>query len=67
MSIVDARAILAEALATGVFFMGPYAGMSLIERLPDVEGVIVGEKNEVLVSSGLRGRLQMLASPTDAP
>jgi thiamine biosynthesis lipoprotein len=67
VTIVAARAMLADALATGVFIMGPDAGMSLIERLPDVEGVIVGANNEVLVSSGLRGRLQTLASPTDAP
>ena len=41
--------------------------MALIERLPDVEGVIVSAKNEVLVSSGLKGRLTLLARPTDAP
>lgn len=39
----------------------------MIERLPDVEGVIVSEKNEVLISSGLKGRLIRLAPPTDAP
>jgi thiamine biosynthesis lipoprotein ApbE len=47
--------------------MGPEAGMALIEKLPDVEGVIVSSKNEVLVSSGLKGRLTVLAQPTDAP
>ena len=67
VTIVARRAILADALSTGVFIMGPHAGMALIERLPDVEGVIVDDANEVLVSSGLRGRLEMLASPTDAP
>ena len=41
--------------------------MALIERLPDVEGVIVTAKNEVLISSGLRSRLRVLAQPTDAP
>ena len=41
--------------------------MALIERLPDVEGVIVSDRNEVLVSSGLKNRLVMLAPPTDAP
>jgi thiamine biosynthesis lipoprotein len=42
-------------------------GMALIERTPGVQGVIVSEKNEVLVSSGLRGRITLLAPPTDAP
>jgi hypothetical protein len=32
-----------------------------------VEGVIVSAKNEVLVSSGLRGRVDVAAPPTDAP
>ena len=50
-----------------VFILGPDKGMALIERLPDVEGVIVTSKNEVLVSSGLKGKLLMLATPTDAP
>jgi len=41
--------------------------MALIERLPHVEGVIVTSRNEVLVSSGLKGRFVLLAPPTDAP
>ncbi len=41
--------------------------MELIERLPEVEGVIVTNRNEVLISSGLKGRLMLLAQPTDAP
>ena len=47
-------AVLADGLSTGVFLLGPDEGMALIERLPDVEGVIVGADNQVLVSSGLR-------------
>ena len=30
--------VLADGLSTGVFLLGPEAGMALIERLPDVEG-----------------------------
>jgi hypothetical protein len=41
--------------------------MALIERLPHVEGVIVSSENRVLVSSGLIGKLTVLAAPTDAP
>jgi thiamine biosynthesis lipoprotein len=58
---------LLPTVSTGVFILGPEAGMALIEKLPDVEGVIVSAKNEVLVSSGLKGRLMLLAPPTDAP
>jgi thiamine biosynthesis lipoprotein len=67
VTIVANRGVIADGLSTGVFILGPEKGMALIERLPDVEGVIVSDKNEVLISSGLRGRVQILAAPTDAP
>lgn len=64
VTIVAASAMRADALSTGVFIMGAHRGMELIERLPDVEAVIVTADNEVLISSGLRGRLQLLHAPT---
>ena len=67
VTIVANRGVIADGLSTGVFVLGPDAGMALIERLPDVEGVIVSDKNEVLISSGLAGRVRILAPPTDAP
>jgi FAD:protein FMN transferase len=60
VTIVANHAWIADGLSTGVFIMGPEAGMALIERLPNVEGVIVSEKNELLVSSGLRGRVRIV-------
>ena len=65
VTIVSDRAVLADGLSTGVFVLGPEKGMALIERLPDVEGVIVTAENEVLVSSGLKDRLRILSPPTD--
>ena len=67
VTIVTNRAVMADVLSTGVFIMGPQSGMALIEKLPDVEGVIVTAENEVLVSSGLKGRLALLKQPTDEP
>lgn len=67
VTIVTNRAVFADGLSTGVFILGPQAGMDLIERLPDVEGVIVSDRNEVLISSGLRDTLRIVAPPTDAP
>jgi thiamine biosynthesis lipoprotein len=64
VTIVADRAVLADALSTGVFLIGGRDGMALIERLPQVEGVIVTDANQVLVSSGLKGRITMLAQPT---
>jgi thiamine biosynthesis lipoprotein len=59
VTIVTARAAIADALSTGVFVLGPDTGMALLEKLPDVEGVIVTETGEVRVSSGLKGRLEL--------
>ena len=67
VTLVTDRAVLADALAKGVFILGPEAGMALIEKLPGVEGVIVSATNEVRVSSGLRDKLTVLSAPTDAP
>ena len=67
VTIVADSPLLADGLSTGVFLLGPEAGMALIERLPHVEGVIVSAKNEVLVSPGLKDQFNQLAPPTDAP
>jgi thiamine biosynthesis lipoprotein len=67
VTIVAAQAVLADALSTAVFLLGPREGMALVEQLPQVEGVIVSAENAVSMSSGLSGRLVLLAPPTDAP
>jgi thiamine biosynthesis lipoprotein len=67
VTIMSDNATIADGLSTGVFILGPQAGMELIERLPNVDGVIVGADNTVLVSSGLQGRLTLLATPTNVP
>jgi thiamine biosynthesis lipoprotein len=67
VTIVAKQAVLADGLSTGVFLLGPDKGMALIERLPDVEGVIVGADNQVHVSSGLQGKVEIVHPPTDAP
>ena len=67
VTIVTNRAVMADALSTGVFIMGPAEGMKLVEQLPDVEAVIVTADNEVLISSGLKGRVHLVKTPTHAP
>lgn len=59
VTIVATEGTMADGLDTGIFVMGPEAGMALIERLPGVEGVIVDSEGRVLVSSGLKDRLQL--------
>ena len=67
VTIMTSSAIIADGLSTGVFVLGPEAGMALIKQLPGVEAVIVSAKNEVLVSPELKGRLTLLSTPTDLP
>ena len=55
---------MADGLSTGVFILGPERGMALVERLPDVEAVIVTADNQVLVSSGLRSDVSIGRPPT---
>ena len=59
VTIVARSGVLADGLDTGIFVMGPEQGMALIERLPGVEGVIVGADGRVSTSSGLQDRLQL--------
>ena len=67
VTIVTPRAVVADGLSTGVFILGPEKGMALIERLQGVEGVIVTDSNNLLVSSGLAKRLVVRSPPTDVP
>lgn len=59
VTIVAREGVVADGLDTGIFVMGPVRGMALIESLPGVEGVIVGQDGTVMVSSGLQNRLVM--------
>jgi thiamine biosynthesis lipoprotein len=67
VTLVTNKAVIADALAKGVFILGPVRGLALVERIPDVEAVIVGANNEVVVSSGLKGTVAIATAPTDAP
>ncbi len=64
VTVVTRTATWADGLSTGVFILGPERGMALVERLPDVEAVIVTADNQVRVSSGLRDRLVITKPPT---
>lgn len=62
-TVVTERGLDADALATAVFVMGAERGMALVERTEGVEAVLVtGEEavEDVLVSTGLRDRIEMV-------
>jgi thiamine biosynthesis lipoprotein len=64
VTILARSALTADWASTGVFVLGPDAGMALVESLPDVEAVIVAADNRVVVSSGLQNRLTIERPPT---
>ena len=48
--------MMADALATAAFVLGPEAGLALLEELPGVEGIVVDSDGKVTVSTGLAGK-----------
>ncbi|MDO8547540.1 MAG: FAD:protein FMN transferase [Nitrospirales bacterium] len=58
VTVVAPDAGWADALATGLFVMGPVKGMALIERL-GFGAVIVDAQGGILVSSRLRSRVKL--------
>lgn len=53
VTILADNGSLADGLATGIFVLGPFEGMRLIESLSGVEGIIIDTKGEMIFSSGL--------------
>ncbi|MBB4077603.1 thiamine biosynthesis lipoprotein [Lewinella aquimaris] len=47
------KAELADALATAVFVMGIETGLDFINQLPEIDLIIVDEKNQLHVSNGI--------------
>lgn len=62
-TVVSADPVLADALSTGIFVMGPEAGLALVERLPDAEAVLIDDDGRVLVTSSLEDELELLHAP----
>jgi len=58
VTIIAPDATTADALATGVFVMGPVRGLALVERL-GLGAVIVDAQGRVIVSSRLRDRVKL--------
>jgi thiamine biosynthesis lipoprotein len=52
VTVIASDATTTDALATGVFVLGPHAGMELIDSLPQVEGMIVSEGMKTITSQG---------------
>jgi len=59
VTIIAATAAEADALSTAVFVLGPLDGLTLIEEIPGVEGVLITPELELIVSSGLDGIIEI--------
>jgi len=59
VSIIAKEGVWADGLDTGVFVLGPERGMRLIERLGDVQAVIVDREGRLHVSASLRKRIRL--------
>ncbi len=59
VTILAATAAGADALSTAVFVLGPEDGLTLIETIPGVEGVLITPELELIVSSGLEGIIEI--------
>jgi FAD:protein FMN transferase len=67
VTVLAPSSFLADTLDTAVFVLGAEKGMALVRSVPGAEAVIVDAKNQVHVSPGLEGRVELLRPPTDAP
>lgn len=65
VTVLAKDAFTADTLDTALFAVGPKRAMEIVEAEPDVEAVIVDDRNRVYVSSGLEGKLVKVGEPTD--
>lgn len=55
VTILAQDATTSDALSTSVFVLGPERGLALVERLDDVEAIIIDRHGNMSLSSGLTG------------
>jgi thiamine biosynthesis lipoprotein len=64
VTVMARDAFTADAWDTALFVLGVEKGMALVDKLPDLEAVFVDAGNQVHISSGLQGKVQVLRPPT---
>ncbi len=58
VTIIAPDALTADALSTGIFALGPEKGIELLEKLDNVEGIIVDTAGSIHQSSGFKNFLK---------
>jgi len=59
VTVLAHSATVADAMATGLFVLGPDRGMELVEADPKLEAIFVDRQLRARVSSGLRERVEV--------
>lgn len=60
VTVIAPTAMTADALSTAIFVLGPERGLALVEKLPGIEALLVTPELELLISSGLQGKVELL-------
>lgn len=58
VTVIAKNTTIADYLSTGVFVAGPEKGLEIIEKIKDVEGVIVDRDGKIIMSSGFKKYLR---------
>jgi len=69
VTIVADYATYADALATGVFVLGPNVSIPLIEKMPGVDALIIDMQGNVYMTSGIKDSVKIkkeYTPPTDS-
>ena len=64
VTIMAKDAFTAAAWSKVLFILGAKQAMALVEKLPDFDAVFVDADNHVIMSSGLKDRVKVIAEPT---
>jgi thiamine biosynthesis lipoprotein len=67
VTVMAKDAFTADAWDTAFFVLGVDKAMKLVEKLPDLDAVMVDADNEVHISSGLQGKVFVQKQPTPGP
>ena len=54
VTVIAENSLTADALATGIFVLGPAKGLELVENLENIEAYIVDSSGQILQSSGFK-------------
>ncbi len=57
VTVVTQSAVLADALATALFVLGPEEGLTLLAYFPEAEALVVGADGKLHLSAGLEGNV----------